>query len=320
MNTRKNQIFFTLITVIFFFLNACQKEISLERNQNPNIPALISDSNYLSTKYFIDKVGSTIDTTTTKYYYDNLKRVSKTLETSKNNGVIAAKDSIIFFYNATDTIPVKKFEYYEAFGNGARRDTILSFFTYNNLNRLIKDSTMIFEKEIVFYNYSIKKSICNYSYSSNKIYGFKTFTLLYQLVNSQFDYLQNDTVTIDANKNIIESRQTSLIGTLPTIPESRLYTFTYDNKPSPYLNQNINYIFPNIPEGTNLYFLNQLGSKNNRLKVREDVFTTTGGYNIYEDLTGKYTYNSLGFPIEIFIPEPSIPNDYTKLIFSYTSL
>ena len=61
-------------------------------------------------------------------------------------------------------------------------------------------------------------------------------------------------------------------------------------------------------------------SKNNRLKVSQDVFNTGGGYNISENLTGKYTYNLFGFPTELFNPEPTLPTDYTKFIFVYTNL
>jgi hypothetical protein len=317
---KAKQIFIPLITTSIFTLTACKKDTITEPAPTPNA-TLSADSNYLSKRILIDKYGSSIDSTITTFNYDNSKRISTVIESYRSNGVtLLDRDSIIYFYNGSDTLPIKRYEYAETFGNYSTKDTVFSFLIYNNLNQLIKDSSISFSKTTSPSNYSIRKTIANYSYGTNKIYGFTASTIIYDLSNSYQPYTQRDTVTLDGNKNIIESRQKSLVGnTFPSL-ENKIYTFTYDNKPSPYLNQNINNIFPNIPDGSTDYIYNQDGSKNNRLKSRE-VSITSGGTGIYDgDFTGKYTYKLNGYPSSIFIPDLSVPTNYSKFVFIYKTL
>ena len=316
MKIKKN--FITLTAIFIFSLTACQKDIIPETPPMPTA-TLSADSNYLSKSILIDISGSSIDSFITSYNYDNLKRVSNVVDITKSNTATnSEKDSIIYFYNGSDTTPIKKYDYYEYFGNYSAKDTSMSFFNYNSLNQLIKDSTIEFKKTPS--NYTILKRVSNYTYVLNKIYGVTVSTILYSTINSFQPYIQRDTATLDANKNIINSRQQTIVGTTSPTIENKIYTFTYDNKPSPYLNQNINYIFPNIPEGSTDYIYDQIGSKNNRLTSNEVSITSGGTGSYFGDFTGKYIYKSNGYPSSIFIPDPSFPTDFSKFIFIYKTL
>jgi hypothetical protein len=313
---KTKQIFIPLITIFIFSLTACKKDTITEPAPTPTA-TLSADSNYLSKLVIVDKQGAVIDTGFIRTYnYDNLKRVTTVIEYSKYLGIVQSYDSISYSYNSTDNLPFRIFEYFTEIGQ--TKDTATSFLTYNNSSQIIRDSSISSSKSISSNFYRIRTNISTFSYAPARIYGQVISSILFDNSNSETPYNQKDTATLDANNNITSCRQRTIIGTSSPSIETRISTFTYDNKPSPYLNQNVNTIFPNFPIGSDDLF-NQQFSKNNRLKATVVTTGTFGGiYN--EDFTGKYIYKLNGYPSSILIPDPTVSTDFIKFLFTYKTL
>jgi hypothetical protein len=319
MKTKK--IFISLIAIFIFSLTACKKDTISDPVPTPNA-TLSTDSNYISKFYSIEKYGNMIDTALTSYTYDNLKRVSKIIFISKSNGIVDNKDSTIYTYFGNDTLPIKMNYFFQNNSFFAEKDTSTSFLSYNNSNQIIKDSTIYSSKTLTNGNYIVRKNISNYSYSLNKNYRQFSSTII---VQSQSGIgqpeIQTDTATIDANKNVTNVRSKNISGNIfPNINiTTRITTFTYDNKPSPFSLQNVSNIFPYFPIGQNILYPLP-GSKNNRLKGQDTFIDSSGSSTYDDDFTGKYTYKANGYPFLILIQDTNIPTNYIKYVFEYTTL
>lgn len=251
-----------------------------------------------------------------------MKRLSKIIFHGEINGIINEIDSTIYTYNGVDTIPIKMNYYFQYYSFFSYNDTATSFFTYNNLNQITKDSTIYSSRALPNGSYVIRKEISNYSYATNINYRQFSSTILFQSqAGVELPEIQTDTVIIDANRNAISVKSLFVTGNiLPNISSRRrITTLSYDNKPSAFLLQNISHIFPYFPVGENILYPSS-GSNNNRLTGQDTFIDSNGSTTVSDDFTGKYTYLPSGYPKLIFVPNVNVPTDYIKYVFVYTTL
>jgi hypothetical protein len=313
---KTKQIFIPLIAIFIFSLTACKKDTITEPDPTPTA-TLSADSNYLSKILYIEKSGNAIDTFIRAFNFDNQKRVITIQDYSLNPTVY--EELTNFSYNSNDSLPFKRINISIAL-NG-KRDTSISFLFYNLNGILIKDSAIDYN-HISFNSqtvYSIMKGVKNYTYSANKVFGNSVFSIIYDLNGTQNPSTEKDTLTLDANKDVIGRKsKTVYSGTSTSILEFN-GSYTYDTKPSHCRALNINNIFPIVYQGADVIY-NQQGAKSTRLKSTETFFQNgnSSGTNIF-DFTNKYPYKANEFPASALMPYPP-STDYSKLVFIYTTL
>jgi hypothetical protein len=312
MKTKHILLSFTVITA--FYLSACQKDFSVENGSQSFVDSTnVADSNYLSKIIFTNTIGNITDTfSEIRYEYDTFKRVIKLTDEPISTPGFEEKNTSTYFYIGMDTLPNKKIEITES---NSKSDTTVSYYYYNSEGKRIRDSTLE-------YKYSLNgngnnfilfdKTIANYQYTANKIYGTSITTNLYNnnIPNVSSFSIELDTATLDVNNNLIASKKWRSSNSNVYIISNQA-TVTYDNKPSPFYKLS-NFKTLNIfPYGET--FFNELQAKNNRLHIVEGYMGT--GYN--EDLTGKYEYKMNGYPKQILV---NTATEIVKIIFVYKVL
>jgi hypothetical protein len=313
INMKTKQIFIPLIAIFIFSLAACKKDTITEPDPTPNA-TLSADSNYLSKILFIDKNGTFLDTVISAYTYDNLKRVTSVRDYYSNANT--DQNLTNYFYNGLDSLPYKRVFIRFDLNGGIQRDTILSYLTYNSNGFLLKDSLLEY-RHISLNNqpvFNIRKGISSYSYNTNKIYINSISTTLYDIYGSLYSQAKKDTLTLNANKDVIGIKSKTIY---PQNTSELNGIYTYENKPSYCSALNINNIFP-INLGDVIY--NQTGAKNTRLKSMETTYQN-GVLSFIDilDYTNKYTFKANGFPSSALMTYPP-STDYRKLVFIYKTL
>jgi hypothetical protein len=299
---KNNFLLIICITLSALFFNSCKKDDVVNNDPPPN--SLASDSTYLLTRaYSLAKnISSGLLDTTSRivFFYDNLNRLTKIIDTS---GTVVSLNRTItntqFFYTASDTLPNRTKETtYQNFNSNTNYDT---YFYYNNTGQLVKDSEYV--------GYPI---INNYSYQNNIIYG--TETIIYNGV--VYAGSRKDTMIINANGNIGELRNRtyySPLNSLNNIQSNGIYTF--DNKKCPSSNK---IGFPKL----------SLSKKNNLVKytlTKKNVITNQIEDIFYQDFSIGGIYNTAGYPTVfrdltpiVFQNNPPIPYEVKRLYF-YTA-
>jgi hypothetical protein len=312
-------ILLPLIAIATFYLSACQKDFSTENDIVARVDSTsVGDSNYLDKIIFTNTTGNLTDTMSDiRYEYDALKRVITIIDAPTPSVGYLEKRTSNYFYNSIDTLPYKKIEidifYYQPLNNNI--DTTTTYYYYSVDNKRIKDSAVKFSYRLNVNgsgtNYiTFSKTINNYQYSSNKIYGNSITTILYSNNNTNTGNtrLVLDTATLDGNGNLVANNKWDNFYS-PTLLSQA--TVTYDNKPSPFYKLS-NFKTLNIfPYGET--FFNEMQSKNNRLHIIEG--TNGNGFN--DNLTGKYEYNANGYPKRIV---DATASGTVKIIFIYKVL
>jgi hypothetical protein len=263
---------------------ACEKETSLENGPsqpgNPGNPS--ADSSYIDRIRFVEIERNGLDSFTyvDKYGYDANKRLTSIVSDSMyaNPGNLSSHTysyKINFYYNGTDTLPFKKVAVTDdsqyQFGG---KDTTTTWFFYTG-NKLLKDSTITIHYPNPPGSYSTGTEIRRFSYAPGKIFVKTIFT----------NYDRYDTLQLDANENIINSK---------TYDDTGDFLFetlvTYDGKPNPLSRYKpfYNYIItgPEPNEGIMNGFNNYSSLKN---------FDILNGNQLVDE-SYTYQYNALGFP------------------------
>lgn len=311
----------SVMTIILSLLTSCQKEISDTVGNIVPVPPPVSDSNYLSAMYIIVSDGSVTDTTEVfKYFYDNAKRVTSVTDSEFVSHALTGTFNRQYFYNGADTLPFKMININQEFDpqlNIDIIDTTTTFFYYDATGKLIKDSTIQLTTNTVPQQYEIRNSIWNYQYSGNNLFGYRldTISTFSSSGTNHSGYIERDTATLDANGNLVSNRRVDYNSITGAVIYTINSTVTYDDKPSPYARLSNFKTYALFPFGET--FFNEMPQKNNRLHIIE-VNSNSGTYD--EDLTGKYSYRSNGFPSQILIPDGTTPGAFEKVIFVYTSL
>ncbi|MEO7523454.1 MAG: hypothetical protein ABIT58_05130 [Ferruginibacter sp.] len=282
--------------------------ISCKKDSTPNNSTPVTTISYLSRIVFSynDGSGAEIMDGTTTYVFDNLKRVTKMIDSTTDN----ASSSMMlwqvteYFYQGNDTLPYKAV----VIGNPAAQteyDTTTNYYTYNNAGLLIRD-TGFYVTNGTFY-YSVKSNE-TYAYSGTMITGRRDAIITQPSGTSTETRI--DTAQTDAAGNIIHNIKHKNYEVINS-------TITWDDHPSPFSKLS-NFESRSIfPFGETFFY--EMPKRNNRLHITE---ITTGGtnYTYDEDFTGNYTYNAEGYPAQILEPDPTILGAYDKIIFEYRSL
>lgn len=293
--------------ILFFFISSCQKELSSE-NTPPSPASPASDSIYLSKLYYIEFDGVTLDTADKwSYTYDNLKRVTSLTDSVSGLPLNIVPLAYTYYYNGTDTLPFKSV-YLENYPQS--KDTVITYFTYNNAGQRIRDSIYHsgYNASFIPAVYGIKLTIKKYSYGVNKIYGESKDSLIYQVNGNMGIGSNRDTAITDAAGNMINNK------TYEFFTNQLLYTssLTYDNHPSPFSILSNFKTFKMFPSYET--FLEEFPQKNNLLTV-DGVGTTSG--SAYNNDYNVYTYKNNGYPQQILITDPPPSQAYTKIVFVY---
>ena len=302
---KDNKLIILLIILFSLTWITCKKEVVTDLVPIPPI-ALSADSNYLSKILFFRRNGSTIDTSITTFNYDNLKRVSKLIETNfyDFNGIITKYlDTSKYQYNNSESLPYKITKRVD---NPNGIDTLLDYLFYSSEGLLIKDSLLLFSYP-TGRNPVMSKQIRLFSHGNNKIY----INLKYQTLNPTGNiYIKNDTLLFDINNNIIQTNSTDNY----IYNRSTITNYTYGNNPSPMINLNI-WNKLGILYYDKGFYLKQ-GVKNNLTSLKSFIydngvllFTT-----ITLDNTSIYTFKNNGYPnslnLDFYLSPNSLSLDY----------
>lgn len=292
-----------LLWIITVFADACKKE----SGSNASITNPVNED-YLSRIYFTsnDGSGEVLEGTKT-YVFDNLKRVIKVIDSSSTvaSNTIVPYTVTEYFYQGNDTLPYRSLDISNP-SVQADFDTIINYYTYNNAGLLIRDSGYF-----AIYgstSWAITRSNQTFSYSGTTITGRRDDTLTQP--QGTFPATRIDTAQTDAYGNIVHNIKHKDFEDINS-------SITWDTHPSPFRKlSNFRSSFQ-FPFGETFFY--ELPQNNNRLHITE---ITTGGmpYTYEEDLTGNYTYNAAGYPMQILEPDSSIPGAYKKITFEYKSL
>ena len=301
-----NLLVFLLIVSCIYLFTACNKEKITQLPPDP-ITTLSADSNYLSKIYFLRGNGSNIDTSTNIFIYDNLKRVSQYLETYTNNtnGVITKHyDTSKFFYTGSETLPNRIIKVFK--NPIGIPDTLTNYLSYSN-NRIIRDSA-------VSGNINSGTKISTFTYVGIKTIIYSSITYLNLPSNN---YTIKDTLTQDANSNIIAKNSFIEYGINSPNNSSSITTYTYGNNPSPLINLNICNKLGKFEISD--HFLYQ-GSKNNLTSLTVSSYSNGIQVNvIVTDNMDTYVFKTNGYPYSLNFQFPLNPQT-RKLIYKYVSL
>ena len=317
----RNRLFLYLIIVLpLVSLYSCQKEISSENGIAPVVPLTI-DSNYLSKIYAFDINGSSADTVeVVTYNYDNLKRVTSVVDSSKNL-YNATQQSYFYFYNNSDTLPYKSVRYQVSAEDPALTqltyDTIISYHLYDNAGRNLKDSG-IHSNSSILNGYYSTYTVKQYSYALNRIYGYASsnpISVPYSFVSPD----EKDTAVLDALGNIIDNKIYRYNSYTSLWELSITSAFTYDTKASPFSRLSNFKTFGVFPNGETFY--GELPQKTNRVTQNEHHSFSNGAPGVHFDYSYFNSYNANGLVKGISVyDQPPNPTMYSKIILVYKAL
>lgn len=273
-------------------LTSCQKDFSVSENLLQNAAP---DSNFLDKIYILQQVNGLLDTTGTIIFaYDNLKR-NTSRKLAFNNS--SEKEDYIYSYSGTDTLP---FLIKYISDNFNEHDTVITYQFYNTAGKKIRDSSVEAHQNISLGIYDIGENRRTYTYTPSKIIK------LTREINPGFpDDFSKDSAVLDLRGNIVFSQYTDISNG----GSDRDYTYTYDNRPSPYKKLTAFYFNYNKIDEYYSGFFDPYYTYNNILTADEngDIYAYT------------YIYNTAGYPATVSFITNSAPS-LTKLIYKYKTL
>jgi hypothetical protein len=297
---------FSVCSLAVFILMSCQKEYLDEPVYHD--PA---DSIYIDKIYFASKAnaGAEADTNTIiSYSYDSRKRVSQI--SSGSNW------TTFYFYNGTDTLPYKKTKiaYDLGISNPLTNDTSTVFYWYGAANANVKDSTWQSVGNAVpggTYTRNRYAYIKTYRYVADSIYILNIRNLLYSsLPEPTTPVVTEDSIKINSNGNPLYYKSNQLPIGIPR--PYRQIVYTYDDKVNP-LSKLSN--FKTLAVGST-DIDEDVQSVNNWITRRVRILP--GTYDLMENFTGNFIYNSINLPVKLEYRTPT--GTYNLKIFTYKSL
>ncbi len=291
------------ITAIFVcaFASSCQKDF--ENNPVPVIPPIITppiitphDSvTRLSKLVFFDFRVSLTDTSGyAEYIYDSLQRVTAINYYGNDNGSPLLSEVYTYYYTGRDSLAYKMTDkdLDPVYGYS---DT--TFYFYDNLQRLIKDS-VVFSSGI---------EVNEYEYSATKITGLQRLVYSADPLNT---IVNTDTGFIGNTGDVIKTNSLTLT------TDNYITSFTYDDKPNPFYQLNIRSTYNPIP-GFNFFLEDFYNQKNNAVLVTDEnqLFPGEIESNIF-----TYTYNSMGFPASVDVTYSFGQTDDYRIVFVYKKI
>jgi hypothetical protein len=297
-----NILVLAIVTLFASGLSSCKKDSG--SSDTPPVPGVAGDSSYLSVIYFIYKNGGVADTAAAQIYsYDASKRLIRLKDSVWNPTSDYRTVTTVYSYTGTDTLPYRSTEttvWYLPQPN----QVVNSFYFYNTTGLRIKDSVIA----------PTRHYVATQQYPAGKIISYRTDSIFSGAGNS-FSYkeIRKDTALTNTDGNVtynISYRGTAYI---------YRSTVTYDNHPNPFMKPSNAKTLALFPTGETLIM--EMPQRYNRLKIVE-----TSSYNNQtpivqydNDLTGKYTYKTNGYPAQISVTD--ISTGETEIAsFKYTAL
>ncbi len=263
---------FPLIVVLFLcsFIISCKKD---SKGSDPLPPVLAHDSMTRLSKYiFIDAQVSLSDTVAYyEYLYDSLQRVVKAnwFEYVNSSPVLAT--TITYYYSNSDSMAYKSIF---TSTDPLYPEIQTTFYSYDNLLRLIKDSTEL----------DSSLTVHNYQYSNTMAVAIGKFTFSNPALHS---YVQVDTTFIESTGDVITAHQWDSDNN----GQYYIDSFTYDSKPNPFYQLNIRSTYRPIPKVQR--YQNYILQEHNLImaSTTDPVYST-----VPTRITYKYTYDPSGLP------------------------
>jgi hypothetical protein len=266
-----------VVCLVVFAYSSCQKEPT----SIPEPPAT-GDSTKLVKYITINAAGPTADTMFNSFEYDAQRRLTflKTVYSSDFVDNSEFYSTSHFQYSGTDTLPnIVTTELHEGTAQDFHVDNDTSYFNYDTLGRLIKDSTNYKETSSytgsdVYYTSRI------YTYTGNEITVKRTTTRNF---SGPHEYTSSFTAT-QINGNI----------TALAVDNEYNLNLTYDSHPNPFYYipalRSITSIISSIDEGEIIFMINTM-QKNNCTGYSSKY--TSGDT---EQEVNTYSYNTSGLP------------------------
>lgn len=309
--------FFSVIT-ISLILASCQKELSVQGGTTPTPPppTTVIDSNYIDTVYAFETQNTiTANTEYFAYKYDSGKRVVS-VNWEGGNYLSPYSDSgrMTYFYHGTDSVPYLSFM--TATWNGMLVfDTTKTYYTYDNMGRLVKDSSYYGERDISpTPYYRVRHMISTYSYNAGKVVGQSADLAIIEPNPISYPTTYNIDTAILSNQNPISS--VDYVSYINNTSFSKYYetVISYDNNPSPYYKLNISKSFTPIPgDGAAVWFLYYTGKNN-----------YTSYITIHTGSTGTETFNNIylnnGYIKKTSFPAQNNPANKDGYIYVYKTM
>jgi len=219
-----------LIAVLFVcaMITSCQK--------NP-VNALITSHDsvtLLSQFIFIDTRVSATDTTGYyKYQYDSLQRVTTINIYDYISGTSSLSTVFTFYYHGSEGLAYKKTE---VSADPSDMYSYATFYFYDNLQRLIKDSAL----------YGTDVNVNQYKYTGMQITTSGSFIYSNDPVNP---LNEADTGYVGSNGDVVKTNSLTF--------DSEYYTnnFTFDNHPNPFSQLNIHTTYNPMPGYNFIYMI-----------------------------------------------------------------
>lgn len=283
-----------VIIILCTVITSCQKELV-----DPMVPVVPppavtpADSvTRLSKFIYLDPTVSTADTTGyVEFFYDSLQRVILINGYGIFNNATSLIDEFNYYYAGTDSVAYKSDHVEVGTPNNST-----SFYFYDNMQRLIKDSVVIFS------------AYGNSAYTDQYIYGASTIIAINRDSPSG-DLISTDTGFIGANGAIIKtvSLETSLGRTVTT-------SFKYDSNPNPFNQLNIRTTYGPVPGYDEIYVSYLLKNNVVNQTTSDLLFPGSIDKGIF-----TYTYDTSGMPATVSISDGNGQvND--KVVFLYKKI
>ena len=284
---------FVILSCILIFIS-CQKEVNFILTPPPN--NILSDSTYLEKIYDLDSISSVqIDTAYfTKFEYDNLKRVRRSL--GYNYAVMphALMNEQIYFYQGQDTLPFKMQNNYSAMP-GSPPGTSFTIYFYTSAGKLSVDSTYYLDG-----SYFVRKYILitgGYSYVT--------------IAGPHGGIFQDTTTFLQTIQNGHIVKETAKYLQNPPVN----YFYEYDAKPNPLKKLNLDKR-PILTDGVQ-YFYQGVDANN----VTKTIHQPSLGQSISNHW---YLYHPNGLPHRVYTYHGTQPPNTADSIgivrFEYTDL
>lgn len=297
-----------LISLITMFLLSCTKEASTENekiNEQETFKqfAVTKDKFEISSRFLKREVFYLSNNPLLKqvrmFSYDVINRCTEirlgTIDSSASNPQFQLTQTLTFTYDDNSLLPASVASVRSVFP-----DLVTNFYyMYNNLGLKIMDSVRV--KNLAGEPADRK---IHYEYVKNKVYTTPMLT------GFPMDYTPTDTLDLLYGGNIgrLASRRKH-----PDGDRIIVYTFTYDNKISPYSKMNL---------ANSLYFVNSAIGLGYNVPLETHYMGVTAN-NMTSWTTGSYTvrfnyaYDNYGYPVqkEMFFPGDSLP--YWTINFEY---
>jgi len=285
-----------LIAILFVLIlvQSCQKEIA--NTDTPGIPPVITPHDsvtVLSRFIFIDYRVSNTDTMGyNEILYDDLRRVATI--SLYDYGKTIPSSVVTFYYNGNDTLAYKKTDI-DPDPLYGYSDT--HFYFYDNLNRLIEDSTLHspMQVEVSKYNYSPTMIAAMISYVDN--------------ADPLNPYEEIDTGFVNTHGDIFAATMHN------NYQEFYVDTLEYDTKPNPFYPLNIRSTFNPLP-GFDFFLEDYYLQKNNVTLIHEESPLSSG----MSATTFTYTYNASGLPFSVDMAYSFDQTDDYRIIFVYKKI